>query len=92
MHYLQAQSLAQVAVQVAHKEATGRVRTALPTLPCHCHQNGTGSLVERKKFNFIYHIPEMYLQIHCAQICVSLTCYCKKVGWFVIVIAQVRPQ
>ena len=60
VHYLQAQSLAQVAVQVAHKEATGRVRTALPTLPCRCHQNGTRSLVERKKFNFIYHIPEMY--------------------------------
>lgn len=42
--YLQAQNVAQVAVQVAHKEETGRVRTALPTLPRHCHQNGTGSL------------------------------------------------
>ena len=64
--YLQAQSLAQVAVLVAHKEVADRVKTALSTLLCHCHQSGTGSLVERKQ-NIIYHIIAMSLQIHCAQ-------------------------
>ena len=46
--YLQAQSLAQVAVLVAHKEVADRVKTVLSTLLCHCHQSSTGSLVERK--------------------------------------------
>ena len=64
--YLQAQSLAQVAVLVAHKEVADRVKTVLSTLLCHCHQSGTGSLVDRKQ-NIIYHIIVMSLQIHCVQ-------------------------
>ena len=74
--YLQAQSLAQVAVLVAHKEVADRVKTALSTLLCHCHQSGTGSLVDRKQ-NIIYHIIVMSLQIHCAQILFDFAYYCK---------------
>ena len=66
--YLQAQSLAQVAVLVAHKEAADRVKTVLSTLLCHCHQSGTYRVSGREKVGHIISLHVVSLQIHCAQI------------------------